>query len=386
MKKILFFTGTRAEYGLLRNLILKFQSDSEYETHVVVSGTHLSATHGMTIRVIQKDQIQNIHPVDLQITGDSSVDISSGIGNGIVQISRLIDSLKPDLLVLLGDRYELWTAAISATMANIPIAHIHGGESTEGVIDEAVRHSITKMAHLHFCSNVKYRERILQMGEQPSKVWDVGAPGLDRIKEMTFLSRKEIQEKTGASLNKKNILCTFHPVTLDETQSAREIDSVINAIETLANDSELTFFITYPNSDTFSSYISESWKKLIKKYPSNVFGFVSLGDQLYLSLMNEVDVVIGNSSSGIYEAPFFKKPVVDIGKRQLGRLKSHHILHSDGGKDLVSVIQKALSSDFKQFANLQESIYGDGNSVAKIYEIIKHQNLNDLLFKKFFDN
>lgn len=387
MRQILIITGTRAEYGLLKKLIFRLQSDKEIETNVAVTGTHLSKQHGMTIGLIKNDQIKNIHQVDLKIEGDTSVDLCDGIGLGLSGFSRLFASLKPDLIVVLGDRYELWGAAIAATIANVPIAHIHGGESTEGLIDEAVRHSITKMSHLHFCSHNAYRKRIIRMGESPDRVWNVGAVGLDRIREIKFFSKEEIETKLGTTLVEINILCTFHPVTLDETQSANEIQLLVNALTKIVTENNNTkIFITLPNADTFSGHIRAKWQKLIADFPDKIFGFVNLGDQLYLSLMNEVNVVLGNSSSGILEAPFLKKAVVDIGRRQEGRLRSPHVLHSDGSAtNLESIIKKSISNEFQHFVQKAESIYGDGHSVEKIYQILKNENLNGIIFKKFYD-
>jgi UDP-hydrolysing UDP-N-acetyl-D-glucosamine 2-epimerase len=387
MRKILIVTGTRAEYGLLKKLIFRLQLDNEIETSVAVTGTHLSKQHGMTIDLIVNDQVKNIHQVDLKIEGDTPVELCDGIGIGLTGFSRLFTKLRPDLVVLLGDRYELWGAAIAATIANVPIAHIHGGESTEGLIDEAVRHSITKMSHLHFCSHDVYKKRIIKMGESPDRVWNVGAVGLDRIRKIKYFSKEEIGAKLGTPLAGINILCTFHPVTLDETQSANEIQVLVNALtKIITNNNDAKVFITLPNADTFSGHIRAKWQELIANFPDKIYGFVNLGDQLYLSLMKEVNVVLGNSSSGILEAPFLKKAVVDIGRRQEGRLRSPHVLHSDGSAaNLESILKKSISNEFQAFVQKAESIYGDGHSVEKIYQILKNQNLNGIIFKKFYD-
>lgn len=388
MRKILIVTGTRAEYGLLKKLIFRLQSDNEIETSVAVTGTHLSKQHGMTIESIKNDQVKNIHQVDLKIEGDTPVDLCDGIGLGLSGFSRLFTSLKPDLVVVLGDRYELWAATIAATLSNIPIAHIHGGESTEGAMDEAVRHSITKMSHLHFCSHETYRKRIIRMGENPNHVWNVGAVGLDRIREMKFYSRAELEAKLGTTLTRVNILCTFHPVTLDESQSTNEIQQLVDVLtKTVTENNDIKVFITLPNADPFSDHIRAKWQKLIANFPDQIFGFVNLGDQLYLSLMKEVNVVLGNSSSGILEAPFLKKAVLNIGRRQEGRLISPHILHSDGSAlNLEATLKKAISNEFQDFVQKADSIYGDGHSVEKIYQILKNENLNGIIFKKFHNN
>jgi GDP/UDP-N,N'-diacetylbacillosamine 2-epimerase (hydrolysing) len=388
MKKILIVTGTRAEYGLLKKLIIKFQSDIDFETFVAVTGTHLSDKHGMTINIIKADGIKNIYPVDLNIEGDTPVDLSDGIGRGLNGFSRLLATLKPEMMIVLGDRYELLSAVLSATLANIPIAHIHGGESTVGVIDESVRHSITKMSHFHFCSHEVYKQRILRMGENPSHVWNVGAVGLDRIREMKFLSKDEINHKLGTTLAGSNVLCTFHPVTLDAKQSANEIDALINVLKKLVQEKkDVKVFVTLPNADTFSNHIRNKWNALIKEAPDKIFSYVNLGDHLYISLMKEVDLVLGNSSSGVLEAPFLHKAVVNIGRRQEGRLTSSHVLHANGNsKDLFKILEQALSSDFQQLCRDSTSIYGEGRSVDKIYKVLKGASLEGVVFKKFYDN
>ncbi|MFA6238855.1 MAG: UDP-N-acetylglucosamine 2-epimerase [Bacteriovorax sp.] len=387
MKKILFVSGTRADYGHLKKLILLFKEDSSFITFVAATGTHLSEKHGRTIEILKADGMPNIVEVDLKISGDTPSDICRAISCGVSEFSHVFQEVRPDLIVVLGDRYELWPACMSAVIHNIPIAHIHGGESTEGVIDEAIRHSITKMSHVHFCSHPLYQRRIIRMGENPKYVHLVGAPGLDRIKEMNFSKKEEIEKALKVEFSSQNILCTFHPVTLDKNQSNLEISNLIESISLiLANKPDLKFIITLPNSDTYSSYIHDQWNALVKIYPKNVHTFTNLGDQLYLSVMKLADLVLGNSSSGIAEAPFLNKAVVDIGYRQAGRLKSPHILHSSGEtQDLVGKINVALSPQFQKSLASHLSIYGDGNSSLKIYDILRNINIAELNFKKFFD-
>lgn len=386
LKKILVVTGTRAEYGLLRDLILRLQSDPEIDLQVAVTGTHLSPKHGMTVKIIESDGIKNLHHVDLEIDSDTPLAITNGVSLGLSGFGKLLNKLNPNLVILLGDRYELWSAAMAATLANIPIAHIHGGESTVGVIDESVRHSITKMSHLHFASHEHYANRILRMGENPKMVWNVGAVGLDRIKKMTFLPRVELEKKLGTSFSKTNLLCTFHPVTLDKKQSEFEIESLINALETKLRSEDIKLFITLPNADSYSNHIRICWKNLISQYPTKVFSFENLGDLVYLSLMNEVDLILGNSSSGILEAPFLKKAVLNIGKRQEGRLSSYHVIHSNGEvQDLEKNLNFALSQEFQSKLQSSPSIYGDGDTTEKIFKLLKETPLEGVLYKAFFD-
>lgn len=385
-KNIVIISGTRADYGLLKKLTVLLQSDNEYETYFAATGTHLSEKHGKTINLIKNDGIKNIVEVDLEISGDQPQDVCLSLSEGVKSFSELYKKIKPEFIIVLGDRYELWSACMPATIFNIPIVHIHGGESTQGVIDEAVRHSITKMAHLHLCSHETYKKRIIQMGEKKENVHVVGAVGLDRIKEMTFLSREELEKNLAITFGKKNILCTFHPVTLDEKESAKEIEALTSAIESILTGDEVKVFITFPNSDTYSSVIQQKWNELIKKYPRSVYGFVNLGDLRYLSLMKEVDLVLGNSSSGILEAPFLNKAVVDIGLRQQGRLRSGHIIHCEGNKnEIASAITKALSNEFQSGLTKTPSIYGNGTSSAMMYDLIKKTNFKNIVFKIFND-
>lgn len=385
-KKIIIVSGTRADYGLLKKLTMLLQQDEDFETYLAATGAHLSEKHGMTINLIKQDKIENILEVDIKIAGDQPLDVCTSLAEGIKGFSELYKKIKPEFIIVLGDRYELWSACMPATIFNIPIVHIHGGESTQGVIDEAVRHSITKMAHLHFCSHESYRKRIIQMGERTDRVHVVGAVGLDRIKEMNFLSREELTKNLAVNFGKKNILCTFHPVTLDAEESAQEVGALTEAIESILGTEDIKIFVTFPNSDTYSSVIQQKWNELIKKYPNNVHGFVNLGDLRYLSLMKEVDLILGNSSSGILEAPFLNKAIVDVGLRQQGRLRSGHIIHCEGNKkDIVAAISKALSNEFQSGLAKTPSIYGDGNSSTTIHNLIKKTDFKNIVFKIFND-
>lgn len=386
-RKLIVVSGTRADYGLLKKLVFLLQNDDEFETYFAATGTHLSNKHGNTINLIKEDKVKNILEVDIKISGDQPSNIVQSLSFGINKFSELYKEIQPDFIIVLGDRYELWAACIPATIFNIPIVHIHGGESTQGVIDEAIRHSITKMAQLHLCSHESYKKRIVQMGEQPERVHVVGATGLDRINDMIFLTREELSKNLGVIFGEKNILCTFHPVTLNAEESSAEVHALTESIEQFLNESnDIRFFITFPNSDTYSSVIQENWDLLIKKFPDNVYGFVNLGDLRYLSLMNEVDLVLGNSSSGILEAPYLKKAIVDVGIRQQGRLRSGHLIHCEGSLDEIkAAIKKGLSKEFQSGLEGIPSIYGEGNSAPLMYEIIKRTNFKNNILKKFND-
>ena len=385
MKKIFFVTGSRADYGLLKKLILLFQADHSFQTYTLATGSHLSLVHGSTINVLKEDGIQNIIEVDLELKGDRPNDICHAISIGTKKFSKIYEEHKPNLLVVLGDRYELWAATMPAVIYNIPITHIHGGESTEGAIDEAIRHSITKMAHLHFCSHPLYRERIISMGENPANVHMVGAVGLDRIKEMNFLTQEELEKNLSIKFNTKNILCTYHPETLNEEKSISQLEHLIAAFQEIIKDGSTSIFITLPNADTFSNDVREKWKIFIQKNSSLVHGFENLGDLRYLSFMKHVDLIVGNSSSGILEAPFFNKRVIDIGARQKGRLKSPHIINSSGETAiLISQLEKQLAD--RKIAIKANSIYGNGNSSQQMFANIKTWLSQSVQHKSFFSS
>jgi UDP-hydrolysing UDP-N-acetyl-D-glucosamine 2-epimerase len=387
MKTILFVTGSRADYGLLRELMILVNADPQFKSHIIVTGAHLSSLHGQSVNIVEKDDLGIIHRVDLEITSDSPAEISQAIGKGIIKSTEVLNQIRPDLIVLLGDRYELWSVAIPASILNIPLCHLHGGESTEGAIDEVIRHSLTKMSHLHFCSHEKYRERIIKMGEPPHRVFNVGALGIDRIARMKFLSNEEISIRIGTSLGKMNVLCTFHPVTTDKTVSDSETDQFFLALESYVKKNVgVKIFVSLPNADMFSNYIREKWHTLRPLYPENIFLFANLGDELYLSLMNASQVVIGNSSSGVLEAPYFKKGVIDIGNRQKGRLTSEHVIHVKATlNEILTALEKLADAETQKKLSILPSIYGEGGSSLQIFNQLKKTDFKSLVVKPFYD-
>lgn len=387
MRKIAFLTGTRADYGLIRDLIKLFQTDSDFKTYVMVTGAHLSSLHGRTIEMIKADQLQNLVEIDMELDGDKPLDVTNAMAKELRLISEFYAAERPELIIVLGDRYELWPACMAATIYNIPVAHIHGGESTVGAIDEVIRHSVSKMSQMHFCSHESYKKRLENMGENPEFVFNVGAIGLDRIKKMKLLSKDELESQLKLNLKKrKNILCTFHPVTTSEEQSNFEISELIKSVTALIEKDDVQMIVTLPNADTYSSFIREEWLRLKEKYPENVSTFVNLGDVLYLSLMSQMDLVMGNSSSGIFEAPFLHRAVLNIGKRQEGRITSEHIINCVATEaDITAGIEKALSSGFQKRLPEFKSIYGNGDSGERIYTTIKKQDFKTFRYKRFFD-
>lgn len=370
MKTICVVTGTRADYGLLYWPIKALQSLNDVQVNLVATGSHFSEKHGYTVTAIKADGFILDAEIDIEINGDRPSDILRVMAVALNKFSNYFEKHRPDLLLILGDRYEIFAVAQTALVYNIPIAHIHGGEVTEGAIDDSFRHSITKMSHLHFTSTEEYRNRIIQMGEDPSRVFCVGAPGLDNINKLNLLSKESLEMELGIVFNEKNILVTFHPVTISEKQTIEETRSFFNALGELSKN--VSFFVTMPNADTYSGNILPVIEAFKKKNPARVYLFASLGQLRYLSLMKLVDVVAGNSSSGIIEAPFMNKAVIDAGGRQKGRAFSQHVIPVSGNtKMILDALELGLSESFQGQLQRLKSIYGDGESSTRIAEKIK---------------
>ncbi len=381
--KISIVTGTRAEYGLLRWILEYIKEDIDLELKLIVTGMHLSPEFGLTYTSIEDDGFLIDKKVEILLSSDTPVGISKAMGLGIISFAEAFSEIKPDLLLLLGDRFETFAAASAAMIGNIPIAHIHGGESTEGVIDESIRHSITKMSHLHFTSTMIYKKKVEQLGEHPSRVFNVGAPGLDNIKKLNLKTKKSIYEILGLDIDNKFFLITYHPLTLDINNIEDKFDYLLDALSEF-KDYKLIF--TMPNADTNGRIIMEKIKSLISRDPSRGNWFNSLGQVNYLSALREASLVIGNSSSGIIEAPSFKVPTINIGNRQKGRIKPLSVIDCSLSKKEVSLsIKKGLSIKFcNSFSNLKNP-YGEGNSSKQIVNIIKGFDLNEILHKKFYN-
>jgi UDP-hydrolysing UDP-N-acetyl-D-glucosamine 2-epimerase len=385
--KIMVVTTGRADYGLLYPLIKKTIKSELIELQLIATGTHLSSLHGKTIQLIEEDnEIQVTDKVEMTMEKDTEDAICTSIATGLMGFSQLFNRLCPDLLVVLGDRYELWSACMAAVIHKIPIAHIHGGETTFGLIDDSIRHSITKMSAFHFASIDLYAKRIIQMGENPEKVFVVGAIGLDNIKSIPLMSRQELSKHTQIDFKKKIALMTYHPVTLDRYDSAeKQIQEVLNALI----KTDLLVLMTMPNSDTSGSVIYQKIKKYSQQYPEKFRLIKNLGQKGYLSAMKYAQLMIGNSSSGIIESASFKLPVVNIGDRQAGRLKSVNIIDCDCSQEaIVKAVNRALLDEFKQSIAHLKSPYGDGNTsthIVKILESIDLKNKSQFLKKGFYD-
>ncbi len=377
-RKICVVTGTRAEYGLLHPLMKEIGKDQDLQLQVAVTGMHLSPEFGLTFREIEEDGFVIDCKVEMLLSSDTPTGIAKSVGLGIIGFADAFRQLTPDLLVLPGDRYEILAAAQAALIARIPIAHIAGGDTTEGAFDEAIRHSITKMSHLHFVTNEQSMQRVRQLGENPAHIYDAGSPGIDRILSLPPIERSLLEKSLGFILKKRNLLITFHPVTLDLQSSGQQFGEMLDALDTLGPETGLLF--TRPNADPEGREIIRLLDHFVSLHP-NAVSFSSLGQRHYFSLMRQVDAVVGNSSSGLYEAPSFKKPAVNIGDRQKGRLAPASVINCEPRK---ADIEKAIREAFVKDCSTVTNPYGEGNSSVKILKAIKAIPDLKALLKKHF--
>jgi len=383
MRNIAIVTGSRSEYGLLYWLMHEIKEDKQLKLSTIVTGMHLSPEFGLTYQRIEQDGFDIDEKVEMLLSSDSSVGMAKSVGVGVLGFADAYESLKPDIIVLLGDRFEILAAAQVAMMMKIPIAHISGGEITEGAIDDSIRHAITKMSNLHFVGADEYRTRVIQMGENPDTVFSIGDPGLDNIRRLNLLSLAELEQTIGFELDEKFILVTYHPITMDDNPPEIAFNKFLNALDQLSN---LKIIITKPNADAGGRVISQLIDQYAEKNPENIYVTTSMGQKNYLSAMSHCSAVVGNSSSGIVEAPAFHVPTVNIGDRQKGRLKASSILDcNDETDEIVRAINKSLSAEFKTFCSQTKSLYGDCNASVKIKEKLKSINLAEYRKKQFFD-
>ena len=383
MRKICVVTGTRAEYGLLYWLMKEIETAADTELQLLVTGMHLSAEFGSTWKQIELDGFCITHKVDMQLSSDTPAGITKSMGLGMIGFADALDALKPDILVVLGDRFETFAAASAAMVARIPIAHLHGGEATEGLIDEPIRHSITKMSHLHFTATEEYRKRVIQMGEQPATVFNVGAAGLDNIDQLTLLNQEEFEEAVGFKLADKNLIITFHPVTLEDSTAKLQFTQLLQALDQL-NDTHLIF--TKPNADSDGRIIIKMIDEYVASRSGRAIAFTSLGQLRYLSALQYVDAAIGNSSSGLIEAPSFKVGTINIGDRQRGRIKADSVIDCQPECDsILTAINKLYSTEFQQKLVSIENPYGQGGMAKKVFEILRSHSLDNILKKRFYD-
>jgi len=381
--KICVVTGTRAEYGLLYWLMKSIEDDPKMELQIIATGMHLSHEFGLTYKEIKKDGFRIDKKVEMLLSSDTSSAITKSTGLGLFGMADAYDDLDPNIVVILGDRFEIFAASIAATFSKIPIAHISGGETTTGAFDEAIRHSITKMAWWHFVAAKEYHKRVIQLGENPERVFNVGGMGVEAIKRAKLLSKNELMKKTGIKFGKKNLLVTFHPVTLEKQTSKKQFQSLLSALDDLK---DVFLIFTMPNADSDSRIIKQMIDEFVSLNSNNSISFISMGHINYLSTLQYIDGVIGNSSSGIAEVPTFRIGTINIGDRQNGRLRAKSVIDCEPQKRAIKKALKTLYS--KKFQDALFSVknpYGDGNSVEKILDILKNAKIPKELKKKFYD-
>lgn len=381
-RKICVVTGSRAEYGLLRWVIEDIRDAPELELQITATGMHLSPEFGLTYREIEKDGFRIDRKVEMLLSSDTPVGLAKSMGLGLIGFGDALQQLQPDLMLVLGDRFEVFSAVAAATVARIPVAHLHGGESTEGAFDESIRHSITKMSHLHFVAAQEYRTRVIQMGEHPDRVFLVGGLGVDAIKKLSLLDRAALEGSLGFKLGHRNLLITFHPVTLENATSVEQMTELLAALQTL-KDTQLIF--TMPNADTNSRALSDMINQFVADH-ANAHAYTSLGQVRYLSCIRHVDGVVGNSSSGLTEVPTFAKGTINIGDRQRGRLKAASVI--DCGPDRQSItaaLQRLYSPSFQACLTTVRNPYGEGGASEKIVRVLRDYPLETILKKTFHD-
>jgi UDP-N-acetylglucosamine 2-epimerase (non-hydrolysing) len=374
-------TGCRAEYGLLHRLLLVLRNDDRAQLQLIVTGTHLSERFGFTIGQIESDGFEVAARVPIAVDDDSIAGVSRALSAATVGMSNALRELRPDLLVLLGDRYEVLAAAQAALIARIPVAHIHGGEVTEGAIDEAIRHAVTKMSHLHFTAAEPYRQRVIQLGESPDRVWNVGATGLDNIENLELVPRVELEELIGVRLVSPTFLVTYHPVTLSSEDQGHAMRRLLEVLDETGG----TVVITGVNADPGGARIRQEAIEFAAKRAGLVALVETLGVRRYLSVMAYADAVVGNSSSGLLEAPAIGTPTVDIGERQRGRLRAPSVVHcSDDSPAIRKAVLQALSDAHREIAARRETPYGTAGASERIASIITAHPL-DIVMKRFHD-
>ncbi|MFD0673678.1 UDP-N-acetylglucosamine 2-epimerase [Cohnella sp. GCM10027633] len=378
-KKVCVVTGTRAEYGLLYYLLKGIEQEPDLELQLVVTGMHLSPEFGLTYRGIVEDGFRIDEKIEMLLSSDTPVGITKSIGLAVLSFAECLERLTPDILLLAGDRYEILAAAQAALIFKIPVAHVFGGDTSEGAFDEAIRHSVTKMSHLHFVTNAQAAKRIRQMGENPNHIHLVGSTGLDFIRNASLLSRDQLEESLDLKFRSRNIAVTFHPATLDFQKPEEQFEQLLLA---LAQFEDLGIIITKPNSDTYGRKLIDMIDTFVRHH-SNAKSFTSLGQLRYISLLSQVDAVVGNSSSGLYEAPSFRIPTVNIGNRQKGRLQAASIINCDPKReDIIQAMNTAFDMECSNVVNP----YGDGFASEKILRILK--NLSDtkaVIQKSFYE-
>jgi GDP/UDP-N,N'-diacetylbacillosamine 2-epimerase (hydrolysing) len=381
-RKICVVTGTRAEYGLLYLLMKEIDADNDLVLQIIATGMHLSEEFGNTYQEIEKDGFTIDKRVDISLSSDTEMGISKSMGIGMIGFSDAFNQLQPDLLIVLGDRFEIFSAVSAAMIARIPVGHLHGGEATEGLIDEPIRHSITKMSHLHFTATNAYRNRVIQLGEQPDRVFNVGGLGVDNINKIKLLTKSDFEKTIKFELGVKNLLVTFHPVTLENSTSENQFQALLESIDELKNTK---IIFTKANSDIDGRIINSMIDEYVSK-KENTIAFKSMGQLNYLSALQFMDAVVGNSSSGLLEAPSFKIATINIGDRQKGRIKADSVISCLPNKRSIShAFNQLYSRHFQSIVGKVENPYGKGGASKDIIKIIKDATLVNIVKKSFYD-
>lgn len=383
MRKICVITGSRAEYGLLSGLMAAIKADKELCLQIIATNMHLSPEFGLTYKEIEQDGFVIDKKVEMLLSSDTSNGITKSVGLAIIGFADAYEDLKPDLIVVLGDRYEILAAVTAALFYKIPVAHLHGGEITEGAYDDSIRHAITKMSHLHFTSTEAYRHRVIQLGEHPDRVFYVGALGVENIKNTKLLSKTDLEESLGLFLGDKSLLVTFHPVTLENGTAEQQCE---NLLDVLAELTDYSIIFTLPNSDTDGRVIMLLINEFASVFKNRTMVFTSLGKIRYLSALQYVTAVVGNSSSGIIEVPSFGIPTLNIGDRQKGRIAASSVVHCDTTtNDIKLGVELVLSKEMQLLAKNVVNPYQKEDTVVHILEVIKNYPLQDIIQKSFYD-
>lgn len=381
-RKICVVTGTRAEYGLLRWVMEGIRARPELELQVAVTGMHLSSEFGLTYREIERDGFHIDRRVEMLLGSDTPAGVAKSMALGLAGFADALEQLRPDVMVVLGDRFEIFAAVAAAMVARIPVAHLHGGETTEGVIDEPIRHSITKMSQLHFVAAEEYRRRVIQLGEQPDRVFLVGGLGVDSLMKLQLLDRPALEESLGFELGARSLLVTFHPSTLEDSTAEQQMAELLAALGTL-RDTRLIF--TMPNADTGGRVLLEQVRAFVAEH-DEARAFTSLGQLRYLSCMRHVDGVVGNSSSGIIEAPSLHRGTVNIGDRQRGRLKADSVIDCEADREAIgAALARLYSPAFQASLATVRNPYGEGGASERVVEILSTVNLEGIVKKRFHD-
>ncbi len=382
-RKICVVTGTRAEYGLLHGLMKSINNHNEFELQTLVTGMHLSPEFGLTYKNIKEDGFKINRKIEILLSSDNPASISKSVALGLISFADSFNELKPNLIIILGDRFEALSAAIAASFAKIPILHIHGGEVTVGAFDESIRHSITKMSWWHFVAAKEYKNRVIQLGENPKRVFNVGGFGVDLIKKTKLISKNQLMNELGIKFGDKNLLITYHPETLDEESSKNKMKVILEALH---NFDDINLIFTMPNADQENYALKQLINDFVLLHRDRSIAFNSMGHVNYLSTLQFIDGVVGNSSSGLLEAPTFNIGTINIGERQKGRLKASSVIDCDISTESINnAINTLYTKKFNKVIMATKNPYGNGGAVKKVFNFLKKEKFPKTLKKDFFD-